>query len=222
MDSQLLDRLLASPLLPEILQEGQRQLGREKRMREKFYRDITPEHKWEFIQGQVIMHSPALNRHIMATQNLASLMLTWVRVKNCGAVQVEKALCVFPRNDYEPDIVFFGLAKSALPGPDTLHFPVPDLVVEVLSPSTEERDRGIKFLDYAAHGVSEYCIIDSVAETVEIHRLPEGADAYPPAEKQSAGHLFSEIVPGFSIPVTAIFREVDNLAALKAILEASA
>jgi hypothetical protein len=53
---------------------------------------------------------------------------------------------------------------------------------------------------------------------VELHRLPAGADAYPPAERQDSGRIFSEVVPGFSIPVRAIFEEAENLAALRAML----
>jgi hypothetical protein len=45
----------ASPLLPEIVQEAQAELLRERALREKFYNDITPEHKWEFINGKVIL-----------------------------------------------------------------------------------------------------------------------------------------------------------------------
>jgi len=217
MKSPLLDAMLESPVLPELIQEAQRAMGREQRLREKFYADITPEDKWEFIQGEIVMHSPALSRHLVATKQLYDLMSAFVRVHALGVVHIEKAMTSFPRNDYEPDVIFFGAAKSALITPDTLRFPVPDLIVEVLSPSTEARDRGVKFEDYALHGVSEYWIVDTVAETVELHRL-EG-DLYPPAPRQSEGELVSEMVPGFTIPVRAVFDEAENLAALKKILE---
>ena len=59
------------------------------------------------------------------------------------------------RNDFEPDIVFYGAEKAAALRPDQTTFPPPDLIVEVLSESTEARDRGIKMEDYAAHGVRE-------------------------------------------------------------------
>ena len=203
-------------MLPELLQEGQIALAREQKLREKFYADITPEHKWEFIQGEVIMHSPALNRHLLATKRILAPLDAYVRVNELGLVQSEKAMTCFPRNDYEPDIVFFGVVKSALIDPDTLRFPIPDLIVEVLSPTTEKKDRGIKFRDYAQHGVREYWIIDPVAETVELYRLQD--DAYPPVAAQKDGILSSDIVPGFDIPVRAIFDEAENLTALKAIL----
>jgi Uma2 family endonuclease len=208
--------MLNSPVLPELLQAAQDAWFRERKLREKFYADITPEHKWEFIQGEVIMHSPALNRHLQATKRLFILMDAYVRVHQLGLVHIEKAMTSFPRNDYEPDVMFFGLAKSALIQPDTLKFPIPDLIVEVLSPSTEARDRGIKFTDYALHGVKEYWIVDPVAETVELYTL--AGDAYSPVAPLTDGLLCSEAVPGFQMPVRAIFDEAENLAALRTLL----
>ena len=112
--------------------------------------------KVEFIEGEVIMHSPARNEHLVVKLHLATLLMTFVRDRGLGEVRDEKCLCIFPRNDYEPDIVFFGPEKSATIQPKTMKFPVPDFVVEVLSDSTEIRDRGVKFEDFEAHGVSEY------------------------------------------------------------------
>jgi Uma2 family endonuclease len=202
-----LESLLASPALPELLEHGKRAFAAEQAIRRKFLNDITPEHKWEFIQGEVILHSPALLRHLDASGNLYQLLAAFVHKEECGSVYLEKALTSFPRNDYEPDIVYFGLAKTAALSRDTLRFPVPDLVVEVLSPSTESRDRGIKFQDYALHGVGEYWIIDTVAETVEIYVLPKGGQAYPATECIGSGMLESQAIPGFRIPVECVFNE---------------
>jgi Uma2 family endonuclease len=88
--------------------------------------------------------------------------------------------------------------------------------VEVPSPSTEARDRGIKFTDYASHGVREYWIIDAVEETVELHRL-SGSD-YPPVTPQRDGLLSSEVLPGFEIPVRAIFDDQENLASVRGLM----
>ncbi len=218
MSASLLEQVKASPLLPEIIQEAQAELLREHALRVKFYNDITPEHKWEFINGEVIMHSPALNRHLMATKRLFQLMSVHCLARKCGEVHVEKAMTSFPRNDYEPDISFFGIAKASLITPDTLKFPIPDLIVEVLSPSTEARDRGIKFTDYAAHGVREYWIVDTVAETVELNRL--NGTSYDDASvvRQHDGMLRSDVMPAFEVPVRAVFDDGANLAALREVM----
>jgi len=218
MNSPILDAMLDSPVLPELLQAAHSAWEKERKLRHKFYADITPEHKWEFIQGEVIMHSPALNRHLTASQNVFKLLDIFVCTRSLGLVRHEKAMTSFPRNDYEPDVMFFGLTKLPLIDADTLRFPIPDLVVEVLSPSTEKRDRGIKFQDYALHGVAEYWIIDTVTETIEVYRLPPGADAYPPAEKLATGTFSSDIVAGFEAPVRAIFDEAENLSALRSLM----
>jgi len=128
-------------------------------------------------------------------------------------VKVEKCLCIFPRNDYEPDIVFFGREKSASFGDGTLKFPVPDLVVEILSPSTEERDRGVKFEDYAANGVGEYWIVDADASVIEQYILK--GESYELLQKTSSGRLKSHVISGFECEVAAFFDESENLAALR-------
>ena len=49
-----------------------------------------------------------------------------------------------------------------------MKYPAPDFIAEILSPSTDERDRGIKFEDYAAHGVGEYWLLDPVIKVNSI------------------------------------------------------
>ncbi|HEY1052146.1 MAG TPA: Uma2 family endonuclease [Prosthecobacter sp.] len=114
MKSPVLDALLQSPVsVPsEWIQDRQRALEREQRLREKFYADITPEHKWEFIQGEIVTYAPALSRHLLATMRTYKLLDAYVSTRSLGGVYVEKAMTCFPRNDYEPDVMFFGTAKS--------------------------------------------------------------------------------------------------------------
>lgn len=122
------------------------------------------------------------------------------------------------RNDYEPDICYFGTAKAAAFTPDQMRFPAPDLVVEVISESTGRNDRGVKFDDYAAHGVREYWIIDPDAETLEHYHLPEGDDVYRLVIKAMTGQVRSFAMPGFEIPLRAIFDPETNQAALQTLL----
>lgn len=112
--------------------------------------------KAEFINGEVVVHSPALDRHNAAVLFLGSLLHAFVTDRNLGLVRAEKALVELTRNSYEPDVCYFGPAKAAAIQPDQLYYPAPDLVVEVLSKATKKADRETKFEDYAAHGVAEY------------------------------------------------------------------
>lgn len=64
----------------------------------------------------------------------------------------------------------------------------------MLSHSTEQRDRGVKFEDYAAHGVGEYWIIDAQAQAVE--RYCRAKETYLPILRSPANELQSNVVEG--------------------------
>ena len=213
-----LEPILHSPRLPDIAAVLNERLREETELRERFYEEMSDDQKVEFIDGEVVMHSPARNRHLSAKLNLTRLMSTFVDHHYLGIVRDEKCLCVFPRNDYEPDIAFFGQEKASRFHSNTMKFPVPDFVVEVLSETTERRDRGVKFEDYEAHGVQEYWIIDPTEgrEVVEQYLLEDGA--FQLRLKSGSGEIASQVIPNFRIPIRAIFDTKENLAALKAIL----
>lgn len=205
LSSPEVERLRHSPLLPDIIEDFQRQMRDEKSRRAKFYAEMTPEQKTEFIDGEVIMHSPARNAHLIATRNLFFALWSHIRGRAVGQAYVEKCLCSFPRNDYEPDVVYFGPDKAAAFTGNTARFPVPDFVAEVLSESTEANDRGVKFIDYAAHGVTEYWIIDADQRVVEQYVAKEGR--FELVAKMNNGHLESVAVAGFALDVSSLFAE---------------
>ena len=214
---ELIKVLLHSPQLPNLVDRLTQQLQNERLARHQFYEDMTPDQKIEFIDGEVILHSPARNRHLDVTMLTAKLLHTFVALHRLGTVKSEKCLCVFPRNDYEPDIVFFGPEKVASLTPDTMKFPVPDLAVEVLSSSTEDRDRGVKFEDFAINGVGEYWIIDAVTQTVEQYVLVDAE--YELRVKSSSGRLCSLMIAGLEFEIEAMFDEQKSLNALRKLME---
>lgn len=212
----MLDELLASPTLPEVAEAINARLRAEAQRRQRFYMEMTDGEKVEFIGGEVVLHSPARHRHLEAKAHLAGLIGYYVRARGRGVVHDEKCLCVFPRNDYEPDVVYFGPEKAAGFRPDTLRFPIPDLVVEVLSEATEARDRGVKFADYEAHGVGEYWIVDPEAQVVE--QYVNGPGGFDLVVKSSSGEIRSRVVDGLVVPIPAIFDPRANLAALRTLV----
>lgn len=212
----LLEQLLEEPTLLETVATLSERLDTERERRERFRDEVDPDQKVEFINGQIVMHSPALNRHLVVTGRLFKLLDTFVTKNNLGHVVTEKALCGFPRNDYEPDVAYFGPDKAATIDLDTGLFPVPDFISEVLSDSTEKRDRGIKFRDYEAHGVAEYWIIDPRSEVLEQYvATPSGFDL---RLKSGTGEILSHAVPGFRIPIRSLFDVAENLRTLQTIL----
>ena len=213
---RLIEPLRHSPQLPQAIAILQSELDSERERRDQFYHDMTPDQKIEFIDGEVVLHSPARNRHLDITGNIFQLLKTFVTIHGMGQVKSEKCLCVFPRNDYEPDVVFFGPDKSAILTPDTMKFPVPDLAVEVLSQSTAARDRGVKFEDFSSNGVAEYWIIDADEAIVEQYLLENGE--YRLALKSGTGLLKSRVIDGFAINIEAIFNEKENIQAIRKLL----
>ncbi len=214
----ILEPILRSPALDRYIEELLRVRDEERRRREQFLEEITDDRKMEFINGEVIVHSPATLRHCDTVLLLAQLLNAHVRNGGLGRVASERLLVSLSRNDYEPDISYFGPDKAAGLDPAQHLFPAPDMVVEVVSPSTEHRDRGVKMEDYAEHAVGEYWIIDPDAETIEQYLLRDGV--YNLAVKVRDGSITSSAVPGFTIPVRAAFDAQENLATLKRLMEA--
>ena len=211
----ILKQMVASPALPRYVDTLQTLLTDERARRERFYEEMTEQQKVEFINGEIFMHSPAKIRHTDAVGNLFCLLRIYVSQCNLGWVGFEKCLICLTRNDYEPDVLFYGPEKAALLQPDQTKLPAPDFVVEVLSPSTERHDRGVKFEDYAAHGIGEYWIIDPVASVVAQYTLPAGGKEYQQAGIWSGqDELVSTAVPGFRLAASALFDRKANLAAL--------
>ncbi len=183
---------------------------------DEFYNTITESDKAEFINGEVVMHSPVKLEHAESSEFLFMLMKTYCMKNNLGQVHTEKIMIHLIRNSYEPDIVFFKKEKADKFITGQMLFPAPDLVVEALSPSTEKADRGIKFLDYAMNGIKEYWIIDPIQKSVEQYLLEQSN--YQLEYKGKAGTISSIALAGFTIEVKAIFDTNENVKALQQIL----
>lgn len=218
MQTALLEQALKMPDAYVFIDRLQAALALEKATRQHFYEIVEENKKMEFINGEIIFHSPVKLWHNEATGNLYELLRTYVRRRKLGRVGIEKLLVSLTRNDYEPDICFWGVEKSREFRRDQMQFPAPDLVAEVLSPSTASNDRGIKYQDYESHGVQEYWIIDPDKQTLEQHVLQ--GEIYELVLKASDGTVKSSAIDGFSIPIKAIFDETINADVLKAFWQA--
>lgn len=203
--TEILNQLQEHPDVVLLMQEVQAMLNRESEKR-KEYRELVHENiRAEFINGEVVYYnSPAKRRHWRVSTNLISKLGSYVSENNLGEVGGEKVMVALTRNDYEPDIVFFSKEKASQFTDDQMLFPAPDFVVEILSPSTEKYDRNEKFVDYAAHGVSEYWIIDAEQEIVEQY-FNEGG-RFNLFQKLHKGQLESKSVKGFTIDLKDIFK----------------
>lgn len=199
----LLAALKRSPQLPLYAEAVAQILAREQRAREAFYARHEG-HKCEFINGRAIVQDAGDRLgHLVVRGHLATLMSLRAQQRRSGLVLVEKALCAFPRNDYMPDIAFFRAEQAAGFSPKQWKFPPPDLAVEVLSPSTRRRDRGVKFEDYAANGVGEYWLVDPERETLEQSVL--SGTEYRPTKPRADGLLVSPTLADWEFETRAAF-----------------
>lgn len=189
----------------------------ERKKRDDFHAWVTLGTEAEFINGEVVVHSPARNIHLDVTGRLFKLLSTYVDVHGLGTAKMEKAMVKLTRNSVEPDICFFRKEKAAAVTKQTLFFPVPDFVAEVLSESTEKTDRTVKMEDYALHGVEEYWLIDTDEERIEQYLLHRGT--FKPQETHHKP-VSSFVVPGFTVARDDVFNGAQYLKALKNILDA--
>lgn len=211
-----LETLVRSPRLKLYADHVNDLLRREQERREAWYDTMDEGVKQEFINGEVVVHSPVKSRHERASGLLYALLNLHATLRSLGRVGHEKLLVSLTRNDYEPDVCFWERAKAETFAPEQMRFPAPDFVAEVLSESTERNDRGIKFDDYAAHGVREYWIIDPETQVIEQYIL-EARD-YVLRFRSDSGSVRSVVVQGFDIPVRAVFDDVEHLATLRRLM----
>lgn len=218
--TNLLAAVLNDPTAPTIVEAARKALEDERHRRAEFREWISEDMKAEFINGEIVMHSPVKRKHLQVSDLLYRLLSLYVDLKKLGATAHEKAMIALTRNDYEPDICFWGNEKAATFNDETMLHPAPDFVVEILSRRTTKIDRTIKFQDYAQHGVREYWIIDPNKQLVEQYGLLTETDTvYLPYGKFSPGEdLRSIAIPGFIIPVAAIFDAQANLQAVKTLI----
>ena len=122
----------------------------------------------EIIGGELFMTPAPGTHHQRVVTRLTTLLSGFVQEHSLGEVLAGPIDVLFAEGDYlEPDLVFVARDHEALLSDRGIEGP-PDLVVEVVSPSTEARDRGVKLERYRHFGVGEYWIVDPDSRMVEV------------------------------------------------------
>jgi len=161
--------------------------------------------KYEIINGVLYMSPAPTPKHQDVISELLILMRLYAKQHNLGKVLIAACDVKLPGQDvpFEPDIIFVRQANRHIIGPKRIDG-VPDLVVEVLSPSNAHYDRKTKFNIYQQEGISEYWMVDYHAETIEIFILVEGT--YHLMGKYSSTDLVtSNQLAGFEFIAETIF-----------------
>ena len=153
----------------------------------------------ELIQGEPVMMAPPKRIHQLISFELGRQLGNYLEGKRCQVYPAPFAVRLFEQDGDMPEDVDTMLEPdiSVVCDPDKLDDigckGAPDLVIEVLSPSTAKIDRVTKFHLYQRAGVREYWIVDPNNKTVQVYTLEDGrysaADVYIDGAKIPVGVL---------------------------------
>ncbi|MGH8581683.1 MAG: Uma2 family endonuclease [Gammaproteobacteria bacterium] len=166
------------------------------------------EKRYELLDGDLLMVPAPTTRHQFVSRNLEFILHSFVRTHGLGSVLYSPIDVVFGTSEnrevVQPDVLFISRARASIIAAPEIRG-APDLIVEVLSPGTEERDRGYKRHLYGRYGVLEYWIVDTDAESVEVIRA--AGTRFDLAMMLGVNDkLTSPLFPGLEVDLHEVFR----------------
>ena len=175
------------------------------------YLKFPNEERWEIIDGIPNMQSAPTWQHQSISRELMLQFGGYLNNHQCQvfAAPFDLRLPKFEEKDedvtnvYQPDLLVV-CDKSRLKG--TGYYGVPDLVIEILSPSTVRNDRLLKFNFYEKVGVKEYWIVEPDAKLVSVFTLQDN-NRYGRTELYTeTDHVTVSIFPDLIIDLSKIFN----------------
>ena len=166
---------------------------------------LTPDdERYELLDGELLMAPAPIESHQIAVMELGTLLHMFVKARGLGQVFSAPYDVVLSETDVvQPDLLFVSNERAHIRTPANIRG-APDLVVEILSPSTAERDRTFKRALYARYGVSEYWLVDPDSRTVTVLLLDDGTFAEV-ARYGTGQTLTSPTLAGFTTNLDDIF-----------------
>ena len=160
--------------------------------------------RYEVIDGELYVSPPPLEPHQFASGTLFGYLWTYIHERHIGRLySAPFGVKLDDDNGLQPDLVYVSRERAGLITERGLEG-APGLAIEILSPSTRSRDRGIKMKRYAASGVPHYCIVDPRSRILEAFRLTE--DGYELVDSRGPGTVFQpELFPGLKIPIDELW-----------------
>lgn len=166
----------------------------------------------ELLDGSIVMAPPARYPHGDVVTALVVALGNHVASEGTGRVYASSMGFELPTGDtVDPDVTFVSnerFAGGPSPRAGEMLRIVPDLVIEVLSPSTEKRDRTQKKSVYARSGVNEYWLVDTNMRCVIVHAL--AGDSYDDGTEYRRGTIRSGVLPGLSFTVGDVFARLEG------------
>lgn len=163
--------------------------------------------RYEIIDGELYMTPSPTPRHQKISWNLSLFIGNFLHGNpekgNAFAAPCDVVFSQDPLQVAEPDLVFVSKAHASIITEKNIQG-VPDLLIEILSPTTAANDRRVKRTLYERFGVPEYWIVDPEAETIQVFRLSGGRYGIC-LEFRKEDALDSPLLPGLSIPLVEVF-----------------
>ena len=158
----------------------------------------------ELSDGNIEVLDLPVDFHQLILLRLSFLLHAFVAAQKLGHVRFAPLpVRLWPGKIREPDLMFMSAANTGRIGE---YWGVPDLAVEILSPSTELKDRTIKRAEYAMAGVVEYWIVDPVAHSIEVLSGASSAGLWQSSTRVSSpAMLTSPLFPELSIALGELF-----------------
>ena len=163
----------------------------------------------ELIDGEHFVTPSPNAKHQQIVLKLGARILTWIEQHRTGGqVFIAPFDVVFSQFDVvEPDLLYMSSERAAAILTSANVRGVPELVVEVGSPSTRRRDETIKRTLYEGAGVSEYWVVDPELDVVRVYRRDGERFARPSELSAEAGDVLrTSLLPGLDLPLTDTFR----------------
>jgi len=162
--------------------------------------------RYEIINGELYMVPAPTLGHQDTIGEFHFTIKSFLKINPIGKIYLAPTDIIFSEIDVlQPDLIFVSKEKfDILTGANIQG--APDLVIEVLSPGTEKRDRTIKLKAYSKFGVLEYWMANDVTETVEVWRR-NGKKLVFHALLDRTQTLTTPLLPGLEIALEKIFQK---------------
>ena len=132
------------------------------------YLNTSEDKRYELLDGDLVTIATPGELHQSVSAQLGWRLVQFASENNSGRVYHAPFDVVLSDTDVvQPDLLFISNERDHIITPENIQG-APDLVVEVLSPSTATRDRTFKRTLYARHGVKEYWMVDTSAKDITV------------------------------------------------------
>jgi Uma2 family endonuclease len=158
----------------------------------------------EIIDGEMLVTPAPRMGHQRIVSQLAQAFYRYLARHPVGELILSPMDVILSEYDVlEPDLIFVSNERQEIVS-DWVRG-APDLVIEILSPTTVARDRGVKLRTYARFGVKEYWIVDPDERAIEVYCLVrEGYELVKAFKEPEA--LVSGLLPGFFLDIPSVFK----------------